>query len=858
MKKLNIIFISFLLLGSFFVSKRVLSANTDIVINEIGAYPTADHQWIEIWNKGTSPINLSGWKLWDPTVTNGHGLTVSTTTDPVVASGEYAVIVKDVSSFLSDYPNFLGSIFDSSFILSKRDGGILGLKDNNGVFVETSTYPGGLDHSWERKNPYLADYSSSNWQEHTSGNTVGTVNSNFFSGNITTSSTGNNNSFSSALVSSPALLAIWSNLKINEFVSDPDSGNEWVELFNPTTSSLDLVSGYICDSRNTTSTCKVISGMISASSWLKIDLLTNSYLNNTGDSVILKNSDGDTIDQINYSDSNAPVKGQSLARIDDGVDSDNNSDWSITTEPTPGAENIIIAPTASEIQSGSGSGGYYYNSNDSVSVTATSSKKISISKTSVSKEKVIGLKWKIKYDLRLRQGEEAVFDATKSLDPRGGRIEYSWNFGDKIMAGAIVNYSFTTSGVHEVIIHTTSTAGTVDEKKITIMVYPFAETAGSGIIFSELLPRASSAEDEYVRLKNISDRTIDLSNWKIAYKNDVFEIPVSTTLAASDYLTFYQTITGFSLNNSGGQLLLLNQNNILLDEIEYGKSDEGMVYKFIDDKWNWVMPTTSDKNLIVKINSSATKFSGRFFTDIASARAGQKGDWARVKGAVSVLPGVFGSQYFYITDGIGGIEVYQNKKDFPPLEPGDFVEVYGSIFEANGIKRINLKSKDNVDILSMDNFVSSTELNLDEIDESLAGGMVQIIGEITDLKSSYMYVDSGVGEIMVYFKQGANIDKTKFKKGENVRVNGILEQTKTGWQIWPHSSNDIESLGLSADLINEEKLNNTNETKSKYMTVTVGGVATLILGFLFRGRGVFLKRAIGVVVGFIRKDKDIG
>jgi len=280
--------------------------------------------------------------------------------------------------------------------------------------------------------------------------------------------------------------------------------------------------------------------------------------------------------------------------------------------------------------------------------------------------------------------------------------------------------------------------------------------------------------------------------------------------------------------------------------MEYGKAEEDAVYVFAGGEWKWEIPTTSAKVLGIKIATTAKKTSGQFFSSIADARAGQKGDWARIKGIVAVLPGVFGSQYFYLTDGTAGIQIYQNKKDFPPLEVGDLAQVYGAVSEANGIKRINIKSKDDVDILSIGNKVTSTELNIDDIDESLAGGLVQVEGEITEIKSSFMYVDNGIGETVVYFKQGAKIDKTKFKEGENVRVAGILEQTKTGWQVWPRSQSDIESLGPSADLLSKEAVSKSGGTESKFLTATAGGAAALILAFLARARGL-------VVLGGIKK-----
>ncbi|TSC84269.1 MAG: Nucleic acid binding OB-fold tRNA/helicase-type [Parcubacteria group bacterium Gr01-1014_13] len=836
-----------LLLGSFFVFNTVFSANTDIIINEIGAYATSTHEWIEIWNKGSEPVDLTGWKFWENNT--NHGLSVSST-DAVVSVGEYAVIVQDANQFILDYPFFLGSIFDSSWTSLNESGEEIGLKDSEGNFIEQFTYISAPDYSLQRRDPFLADYTSANWAEHVSSNTVGFLNNFLNIISTTTASSTDNEDDGVGGTPTESDYSNWLNLKLNEFVSDPDLGNEWVEIFNLTTSSLDVAGGYICDSKNTTSTCKIISGIIPANGWLKIDLQTDSYLNNTGDTVILKNPDGDIIDSVVYSEDNAPTKGQSWARSVDG-----EGNWQITTQITPEAANVIVAPVV-QSQSGSGSGGGSSFVLESPNTVSSSSKKTNSASTikKSKEEKNIGLKWKIKYDLRLRQNEENVFDASKSIDPRGGRINYSWNFGGQIISGATIKYSFTTSGTHSVVVRATSTAGTVDEKKLTIMVYPATETSGSGIIFSELLPRASSIEDEYIQLKNISDHAVNMSNWKIVYKNDIYEIPTSTFLSANDYLTFYQTITGFTLNNSGAELLLLNQENILIDQMEYGKADENVAYIFNGEKWSWKVPTTSAKVLGIKITTTEkkTSTSGKFFTSIADARAGQKGDWARVKGVVAVLPGIFGSQYFYLTDGNSGIQIYQNKKDFPPLEVGDLVQVYGMISEASGIKRINARSKDDIDILAIGGIVTSTELNVDEIDEALAGGLVQTEGEITEIKSNFMYIDNGSDETVAYFKQGAKIDKHKFKEGENVRVVGILEQTKTGWQIWPRSQSDIESLGPSADLLAKESVNKAVGAKPKYWTATAGGAAAMILAFLARARGPMM---LGGIKKIFKKDK---
>lgn len=657
----KIFFITLLVGGNFLIFGDVLAVNSDIVINEIGAYEASGFEWVEIYNKGSEAVDLSGWKFFEDNT--NHGLTIAAG-DAVVSPGEYAVIAQDAAKFLSKYSGAVGSVFDSSWGSLNESGESIGLKDGAGNFVEQFTYISAPDRSLERKNPALADYSAANWQEHASGNTVGAQNSNF--GSVAPPPPPPESGDASQATAPPTVNseamppADWKDIKINEIVSSPASGAEWVELFNNSESSLDLSGGLICDSRGTTSTCKILSGAIGASGWLKADLRSESFLNNDGDAVILKNPEGKIVDMAVYGEGHlpAPEKGESLARKTDGKDSDKDSDWGLSSRPTPDGANLIVAPA--------------------------------------------------------RASETASLGASKTSSAPAKN-------------SSVISYVLEGDG---------------EEQEKTA---------------SEVRPNVSSTTPAE----------------KITNKNTV--------------------------------------------------------------------------------SSSASR-------GLAALREANKGQRAIVRGVVSVLPGIFGTQYFYISDDGGGIQVYQYKKDFPPLAVGDKVEIKGEISLAQGVKRLKVKSADDIDVLATEQSVSSSTLSAEELSEEFLGTVVRVSGDITEIKTNFMYLDDGASEAVVYFKRGAKIDKQKFKEGDAVEVAGILEQGREGFQIWPRSSDDIISLGLSEDVLKEQAaLEEAGKTGrlEKYLVASVGGFSTLILAMLARARGVLilggLKKVAGLAIRIIKK-----
>lgn len=123
---------------------------------------------------------------------------------------------------------------------------------------------------------------------------------------------------------------------LNEFLAIPSSGNEFVELYNPTPTIIDL-SGWAVDDIEGGSNPKILPNptLLAPNAWLVVSL--SNVLNNNGDQVRLLNPAGQVIDHYSYTSASA---GLSWSRMPDGAGS-----WQAATTPTPGNTNSQTTPT---------------------------------------------------------------------------------------------------------------------------------------------------------------------------------------------------------------------------------------------------------------------------------------------------------------------------------------------------------------------------------------------------------------------------------------------------------------------------------------------------------------------------------
>jgi hypothetical protein len=151
----------------FFVTNFIYALAPSIVITEIAASLSSEEEWFEIANVSQSEIDLNGWHFVEGfTASNPDGSRhelKAVKNDLILEPQEYAVIVNSEADFLAKYPDYDGTLIDSSWSSLKEDGEFIQLLNKDNQIIEAFTYQTNKEGFLTRVNPLLADYSTENW-----------------------------------------------------------------------------------------------------------------------------------------------------------------------------------------------------------------------------------------------------------------------------------------------------------------------------------------------------------------------------------------------------------------------------------------------------------------------------------------------------------------------------------------------------------------------------------------------------------------------------------------------------------------------------------------------------------------------
>ncbi|MDP9249684.1 MAG: lamin tail domain-containing protein [bacterium] len=333
---------------------------------------------------------------------------------------------------------------------------------------------------------------------------------------------------------------------INEFVSDPESGSEWIELRNTSSSEINLEGWNWTELASPggetehEGSPKNLTGIIPASGFFVISITNvNGVLNNGGDSIGLY--DGTTPkDRVTFgavsgyqADLEKPAKGKSGALI--------SGSWQTNQEPTRGATNPSYGNNDNNTDDESGDNDDSSSSYSSPTPASSSAKNTVTTpakiKTEVSVREIAYVGIPLAFQGKVMQGGEQV---------HGGR--YFWNFGDgDFREVKVINVDKFT--------HTYFYPG---EYTVVFEHYPnhFAEepdaseTLNIKVIEPQIIiSRVGDVRDFFVELHNLTDYNVDLSGWIFLGNGKSFTIPKNTVIGGNKKMIISGRTSGLAISD---------------------------------------------------------------------------------------------------------------------------------------------------------------------------------------------------------------------------------------------------------------------------------------------------------------------
>lgn len=728
-----------------------------VVINELIPNPTNSIEWVELYNKTPSAVDIAGWKLFD-----GTDNSIKSLSGTISATG-----------FLS---------FDLSSARLNNSGDIVVLKAPDSTVIDVISYGDWDDGNVADNAPTPANAGQSVARK-SNGADTGVDSSDFMLSDapskgatnvivVNTTETVYQGSNTPQTYTTPV-----PKIVINEFVADPEDGPEWAELYNTGEVSVEL-EGWIIEEGAGRKT--KLSGTFIPGQYKVIEEIAGN-LNNKGDIIRLKNDKGEVVDAVAYGTwedgdpkDNASASGDpnSVARAKDGADTNvDQDDFAVTKIVTKGKANVI----------------------------------------------------------------EAVAEVVEVAKP--AQISAAQKF---------------QSG---------------ESKKVSeaVKVSPRLDVIGK-LFISEILPDPEGSDEaEFVELYWNGSEPLQLKGFQVD-DDEGGSRPFTLSdilIKAQDYLVLPRTLTKLALNNNGDSVRLLDPAGNLINEVQYEDSASGRSFARREDgKWLWTAPTPGGVNVFdteaveeVVDAEKAAKEAEVNEIALKDVRELEVGDQVRVSGVVAVLPGVLGSQIFYLAG--SGIQVYMYKKDFPKLAVGDLISVEGQLSQSGGEMRIKVKERVDIAVEKHGAPPAPHEVAAADIGEELEGSLVKVAGTIIDVTKTGIMLDDGDGEILVVIKPTTDIDAKELTPGTKVTVTGIVSQTKSGYRVLPRFQEDIEVTGRDEVAAGLQPASGKDESSPYAKATAYAGGGAALFGLGIRRRKMFVTGARAVWF-LIRKNSKKG
>jgi hypothetical protein len=167
------------------------------------------------------------------------------------------------------------------------------------------------------------------------------------------------------------------------------------------------------------------------------------------------------------------------------------------------------------------------------------------------------------------------------------------------------------------------------------------------------------------------------------------------------------------------------------------------------------------------------------------------GTQTEVTGAVTVLPGVLGKQFFYLQIGQAAIQVFKNDAAFPVLKVGQVVHVKGELSTSGTERRLKITSTGTIEVATEGMIPEPTTKTISELTPELNGTLLKISGTLSHVTADELELEKDGAKLTVGIGQYTNIDTSALTAGMKLQVTGILRTFSGGLKLMPRSQADV-------------------------------------------------------------------
>ncbi len=383
------------------------------------------------------------------------------------------------------------------------------------------------------------------------------------------------------------------------------------------------------------------------------------------------------------------------------------------------------------------------------------------------------------------------------------------------------------------------------------------------IIINEIMWQGSSlsSADEWLELRNLTDKEIDLSGWIIsgaATSGADLIIPQGKKISPSSYflianyskfsnksildvepdwvttaVTLSNNLLKVELKDSVGNSIDVAGNGKKplagINKTDYKASMERVLVSGDGTKsYDWQTAIIGSNLKDFEKNIATPKSPNSSETEISSIKeAKNRINEVKISGLVTSGPNKLFENCIYIQDESGGLRIRLTNDSWPEnIKIGSKLIIRGQVTTYYGEKEIKIPDISESQIKENEEPVFFNIKTAEFSDYE--GALVKIKGKIIETSGDTFYVDDDSGPIKIYVKDSLGINLPKKKTGDWAEISGIISSWNGSFRLLPQKDSDILIIPqLKEAPIYNLPISEIKKLPKGYLIITRGIVSVL-------------------------------